>query len=150
MELIMKIYLKSLFFILLMICFSCEDTTCYTCDENGWFLKCSECNQEEPVSAILNIKLTDTESPVHLMVYEGELEDGVVYGSVQTGGTECSFTVPLNKKYTVTAEYLINGITYISVDMLTPRVKYVEDQCNNPCYFVYDRKINLSLKYTAD
>ena len=146
----MKIYLKSLIFILLIICFSCEDTTCYTCDENGWLIKCSECSQTEPALASINIKLTDTESGVLIILYEGELEDGVVYASAEAGSPYYSFSVPLNKKYTVTAEYLINGITYISVDSFTPRVKYVEDQCKEPCYFVYDRKSDLRLKYTAD
>lgn len=146
----MKICLKSFIFIMLIICFSCEENTCYTCDENGWLLKCSDCIQEEPVSAYLNIKLTNTLLTVLITIYEGELEDGLVYASVEAGGPEYSFTVPLNKKYTVTAEYLINGITYIAVDALTPRVKYVKDQCEEPCYFVYDRKIDLRLKYTAD
>lgn len=150
MGLIMKIFIKSFFFLLLIICFSCEDTTCYTCDENGWLLKCSDCVLEEPVFAILNMKLTDTEYNAHLVVYEGELEDGVVYMSAEAVGPVYNVTVPLNKKYTVTAEYLINGITYISVDALTPRIKFVEDQCDEPCYFVYDRKVDLRLKYTAD
>ena len=146
----MKRCLKSFIFILLIICFSCEDPTCYICDENGWLLKCSDCSQEEPVSAILNVKLTNIEGTVLVTMYEGEMEDGLVYKSVEAGGPGYSFTVPLNKKYTVTAEYLINSITYISVDALTPRVKYVEDQCEEPCYFVYDRKVDLRLKYTAD
>jgi hypothetical protein len=150
MELIMKIFLKLLFFTLLIIFFSCEDPTCYTCDENGWFLQCKECTQEEPLKATINIKLTRTEGTVLIIVYEGELEDGVVYRSFEIGSSEYSFTVPLNKKFTITAEYQINGNTYISVDTATPRVKYVEDQCNDPCYFVYDRKIDLRLKYTAD
>jgi hypothetical protein len=150
MELIMKIFLKSFIFILLIICFSCEDPTCYTCDENGWFLQCKECTQEEPLTATINIKVTNTEATVLIIVYEGELEDGLVYKSIETGSTEYSFTVPLNKKYTVTAEYQINGNTYIAVDTATPRVKYTEDQCEEPCYFVYDRKFDLRLKYTAD
>lgn len=146
----MKTFLKSSIFILIIICFSCEDTTCYTCDENGWLLKCNECIQEEPVTANLSLKLTRTNSAVFIKVYEGELEDGVVYRSAETVGPEFTFSVPLNKKYTITAEYHINGKTYIAVDTATPRVKYTEDQCNDPCYFVYDRKINLQLKYTAD
>lgn len=150
MELNMKICLKSFIFTLLIICFSCEDTTCYICDENGWLVKCSECTQEEPLTTIINVRFTNIEGTVLVTMYEGDLEDGLVYKSAETGGPEYSFTVPLNKKYTVTAEYLINGITYIAVDSATPRVKYTEDQCDEPCYFVYDRKIDLRLKYTAD
>ena len=146
----MKIFLISLIFILLIMCFSCEDTTCYTCEENGWLINCSECGTEEPLDAILKITLTNTEASVLITVYEGELEDSVFYKSSVTDGAVYNFTVSLNKKYTVTAEYQINGRTYIAVDTATPRVKYTEDQCEDPCYFVYDRKINLRLKYTAD
>jgi hypothetical protein len=146
----MKIILKSFFFILLIMCFSCEDTTCYTCEENGWLINCNECFTEEPSEAILKISLTNTEASVLLTVYEGELEDSVFYKSALTDYSDYNFAVILNKKYTVTAEYQINGKTYIAVDTATPRVRYTEDQCEDPCYFVYDRKINLRLKYTVD
>lgn len=103
-----------------------------------------------PLEAILKISLTNTVASVLVTVYEGELEDSVFYKSSVTDGADYNFVVILNKKYTVTAEYQINGNTYIAVDTATPRVKYTEDQCEDPCYFVYDRKINLRLKYTAD
>ena len=135
---------------MLIICFSCEDTTCYTCEENGWLINCSECITEEPLEAILKISLSNTEASALITVYEGELEDSIIYKSSVTDGAVYNFAVILNKKYTVTAEYQINGNTYIAVDTATPRVKYTEDQCEDPCYFVYDRKIDLRLKYTAD
>jgi len=150
MELIMKVILKFLIFTMLIICFSCEDTTCYTCEENGWLVKCSECIIEEPLEATLKISLSNTEATALVTVYEGELEDSVIYKSAVTEGNVYNFVVILNKKYTVTAKYQINDNTYIAVDTATPRVKYTEDQCDDPCYFVYDRKIDLRLKYTAD
>lgn len=146
----MKVILKLLIFTMLIICFSCEDSTCYTCEENGWLLNCSECIIEQPLEAILKISLSNTEASALITVYEGELEDSVFYKSTVTDGAVYNFTVVLNKKYTVTAEYQINGNTYIAVDTATPRVKFTEDQCDEPCYFVYDRKIDLRLKYTAD
>jgi hypothetical protein len=150
MELIMKVILKLVNFIMLIICFSCEDTTCYTCEENGWLLKCSECTIEEPQEAFLKISLSNTEAPALITVYEGELEDSIIYKSSVTDGSDDNFFVTLNKKYTVTAKYQINDNTYIAVDTATPRVKYTEDQCEDPCYIDYDRKIDLRLKYTAD
>jgi len=57
--------------------------------------------------------------------------------------------VSLNKKYTVTATYQIDGDTYIAVDSAFPRVKYTKEQCEDPCYFVYDRIVDLRIKYLA-
>jgi len=98
----------------------------------------------------MKIALSVAGTAALITVYEGELEDSVIYKSALSGGDYYNFQVKMNKKYTVTAKYQINGYTYIAVDTATPRVKYTKDQCEEPCYFVYDRKIDLRLKYTAN
>jgi hypothetical protein len=137
----MKIVFKIFFLAVIVICFSCED--------KGWFTDCSDCTSNEPEKAILLIKLKETESLVVINVYEGELEDSVLYGSTIFGGSEYNFTVGLNKKYTVTATYNIEGNTYTAIDSATPKVRYTETQCEEACYFVYDRVVDLRLKYTV-
>jgi len=137
----MKSVFKIFFLAAIVICFSCED--------KGWFTDCSDCTQNEPDKAILLIKLKETESQVVLNVYEGELEDSVLYGSAIPWGSEYNFTVGLNKKYTVTATYVFEGKTYTAVDAATPRVKFTETQCEEACYFLYDRVVDLRLKYAA-
>jgi hypothetical protein len=102
------------------------------------------------MEATLKVSLSANENPVLMTVFEGELEDSVKYKSALSGGTVYNFQVKMNKKYTITAEYQIDGNTYIAVDTATPRVKYTKDQCEEPCYFVYDRKIDLRLKYTVN
>jgi hypothetical protein len=102
------------------------------------------------MEATLKISLSAAESAALIIVYEGELEDSVIYQSAFSGGTYYNFQVKMNKTYTVTAKYQIDGNTYIAVDTATPRVKYTKDQCEEPCYFVYDRKLDLRLKYTAN
>lgn len=138
---VMKSFFRILFLVVIVICFSCED--------KGWFTDCSDCTSNEPEKAILLIKLKKTESQVIVNVYEGELEDSVLYGSAIPWGSEYNFTVGLNKKYTVTATYNIEGNTYTAVDSATPKVKYTETQCEEACYYVYDRVVDLRLKYTA-
>jgi hypothetical protein len=138
---LMKSVCKIIFLAAIVICFSCED--------KGWFTDCSDCTSNEPEKAILLIKLKETESLVVINVYEGELEDSVLYGSTIFGGSEYNFTVGLNKKYTVTATYNINGNTYTAIDSATPKVRYTETQCEEACYFVYDRVVDLRLKYTV-
>jgi hypothetical protein len=137
----MKTIFRIFFLVVIAVCFSCED--------KGWFTDCSDCTQNEPEKAILLIKLKDTESQVIINVYEGELEDSVLYGSVIFWSSEYNFTVGLNKKYTLTATYNIEGKTYTAIDSATPKVRYTETQCEEACYFVYDRVVDLRLKYTA-
>jgi hypothetical protein len=122
----------------------------FSCEKQGLFIKCSECTNEEPVNANLEVKvdITDKEPSVLISIYEGNLEDSVLYTSY-TSFQEISYTsVNLNKEYTATASYFRSGIKYIAVDSATPRVRYDKNQCDNPCYFVYDDVVNLKLKYT--
>jgi hypothetical protein len=137
----MKSFIKILLFIVLVISFSCED--------QGWFTDCSDCTTTEPANADLEIKIKSTVTPVTINIYEGELEDSILYLSTVQWGSVYNPSVGLNKKYTVTATYNIDGNTYTAVDSAIPRVKFTETQCEESCYFVYDNKIDLRIKYTA-
>ena len=131
-------------FLLLLIAFS------FSCEEHGILIDCQECTEEEPVDALLELSLDVFASgtPTNIIIYEGNLEDECIYKSFSTTLKETTIRVTLNKKYTVTAEYNVSGTTYTAVDSATPRLKYNKDQCDNPCYFVYDKKVNLKLKFT--
>jgi len=138
----MKITIRLFLFLILVICFSCE--------EQGIFIKCPDCTAEEPLKTDLEIKLDLTfySSATLIEVYEGNLEDSIQYSSYSHYGTNTTIPVTVNKKYTVTATYYKSGNSYIAVDSATPRVRYDKEQCDDPCYFVYDRMIDLRLKYT--
>jgi hypothetical protein len=138
----MKITIRLFLFLILVICFSCE--------EQGLFVKCPDCTAEEPLKTNLEIKIDINfySNATLIKVYEGNLEDNILYSSYQSSGTGTTIPVTINKKYTVTATYYISGNYYIAVDSATPRVKYDKEQCNDPCYFVYDRIVDLRLKYT--
>jgi hypothetical protein len=138
----MRKTIKIFFFLFSVFSFSCE--------EQPFFVKCDECTIEEPLKAQLKMKLDKSVNGVSTIinVYSGNLEDDVLYGTISTTSDETSMTVTLNKKYTVTATYNIDGISYIAVDSATPRVSYNKDQCNDPCYYIYDNDVNLRLKYT--
>lgn len=133
---------KILFLIVLIIPFSCE--------EQGIFVKCPDCTADEPVKIQLELKLDINHNggPTIIKVYEGNLEDSVLYSSYSPSGTQAMIPVTINKKYTVTATYYIPGNYYITVNSATPRVRYEKTKCDNPCYFVYDKIIDLRLKYT--
>lgn len=137
----MKLLLRILFLLLLVISFSCE--------EKGIGLNCSDCLETEPVEAELEIKLDrNNYAQTVVRIYEGNLEDSVLIGTFNQSSAKLYQEVSINKTYTVTATYLISDVTYVAVDSATPRVKYVKDQCDDPCYFVYDKILNLRLRYT--
>ena len=135
----MRILIRILLFFITVFLFSCE--------EQGFFVKCPDCTTEEPVKTELVVKLDIGYygAPILVSVYEGNLEDSVLYSSSQGSGTEIKIPVTLNKKYTVTAKYYYPDNYYVTVDSATPKVRYDKDQCDDPCYFVYDRVVNLRL-----
>ena len=113
-------------------------------------VKCPDCLAEEPTKAIINVKL-DLASIGYetiIKVYEGNIEDSIIYDSFKTTSSSNTISVTLNKKYTVTATYYISDNYYVAIDSATPRVKFEKSQCDNPCYFIYDKNIDLRLKYT--
>jgi hypothetical protein len=122
----------------------------FSCKEQGLFIKCPDCLNEEPLKTSLEIKLEAANFGVstQINVYEGNIEDSVLYSSFSSSSNHTSIEVTLNKKYTVTATYYIPDNYYIAIDSATPRVKFDKTKCDNPCYFVYDEDIDLRLKYT--
>ena len=140
----MRQLVKYVFLIFLSVVFSCEKMGLVNCDE------CTLLT--EPVEGDLVVRLDYPHSTGYntiVNVYEGIIEDNVLKSTQYSKDTELSITVRLNKKYTVTATYTdTNGSTFVTVGSATPRVKYNTDQCNEPCYYIYDKKIDLRLKYS--
>ncbi|MCU0462303.1 MAG: hypothetical protein MUF36_09870 [Bacteroidales bacterium] len=139
----MKGIIKSFLFLLLIMFFSCE--------EQGLFIKCDECLDSDPFTAELELKLDVNYKTGETLVniYEGNLEDGILYKTRVVTGKKAMIPVLLNRKYTVTATYYIEdvqGSYCIVVDTANPRVKFDESQCDYPCYFVYDRVVDLTMK----
>lgn len=139
---------KTLFLIVLVISFSCEDQVLFV-NDRILLISCADCTTEEPLKTNLEVKLdrnyygTDT----RINVYEGNLSDSILYSTLIVSGTGTTIPVTMNKKYTVTATYYIPDDYYIAVNSATPRVVYDKKQCNAPCYYVYDKEVDLRLKH---
>jgi hypothetical protein len=134
---------KIFLFITFIFCFSCED--------QGFIVKCPDCTQVEPTDTNLSVKLEPGffQNQVLLNIYEGNFEDSIIYKTFILSNEVVNARVTLNKTYTLTATYTSDeGTTYVAVDAVTPRVKYDKDQCDDPCFFVYDKTVDLRLKYT--
>jgi hypothetical protein len=122
----------------------------FSCDKPGLFTSCKDCLTQEPVDAIIDAKIdpfTETNYYPEINVYEGNIEDGLLRNTYSADRSTVSISVPINKKYTITATYYREGICYIAVDSATPRVKSESDKCDKPCYIVYDNKVDLRIKY---
>ncbi|NMC41211.1 MAG: hypothetical protein GYA43_08570, partial [Bacteroidales bacterium] len=82
-------------------------------------------------------------------IYEGKLEDNNLLGTYYIPERSWEKDVTLNKKYTVTATYIDNhGKTYVAVDSAYPRLRYEKSQCEDACWYVYDRVVKLAIKYS--
>lgn len=136
----MKLIMRRLLFLTVF-------TILLSCEDQRWFTNCSDCFANGPESAELLVKLSATDLPVVVTVFEGELEDSIVYFINETRLTEYSINVGLNKKYTLTAIYIKGNETYTAVDSSVPKVRYTEDKCESACYYVYDRIVDLRLRY---
>jgi hypothetical protein len=137
----MKISGKIILPVVLALCLACED--------KGLNIKCPDCLEEEPSEGYLKVKLDDASFGYQTLinVYEGNLEDSIIYRSVETPDNEIPIPVTLNKKYTVTATYYFIDDIYITIDSATPRVGFDDTKCDGPCYFIYNKDVDLRLKY---
>ena len=148
----MKTFKGTLIFLILVLFFSCEEDEQFL---SGLpFINCSECTTDEPLRANIEIKLENTFkygtaiNDIYIDIYEGNLEDNVLFKSLRTSNSKTSIALPVNKKYTFTARYYLNGNYYVAVNPVTPHVKYNSDNCDEPCYYTVPRSVNLRLKYT--
>jgi hypothetical protein len=122
-----------------------------SCDDQLLFIQCSDCTESEPVYTDLVAKLDNDIGNgfiSNVNIYEGNIEDSILLGTYAVVNSIWMFSVPVNKKYTLSVTYEIDGVTYIAIDSATPRVRYERDRCEKPCYIVYDNTVNLRIKYT--
>lgn len=132
--------LRILMLAAIIVMFSCEKKL---------VRNCGDCMPDEPREAVLRIKLSASlyRSNTEIKIYEGDIEDDILYFSFETYHDETDFSVPINKKYTITATYLNSDGTYVVVDSAFPRVVFNKNQCEDPCYYIYGNSVNLKLRY---
>ena len=128
-------------FVLLTLSFSCEEIQLLTID-------CDECYQNDLREVYIFIKLETRFGDVPVFVYEGNIEDNVLFDSFISASEETKTKVPVNKKYSVVARYhSYTGTNYTAVDAVSPHIRYEKDACVEPCYYPYDNKADLRLRH---
>lgn len=131
--------IRILILVLFAFCFSCEEP---------YIVQCDDCTKEEPVEAQVSVKLSDNLDAIRteLRVYEGDIDDNILFYT-GNGYNNIKLTLPINKKFTFVAVYSLQKGIYTAVDDATPKVRFEKDQCEDPCYYIYDNTVNLELKY---
>jgi hypothetical protein len=124
-----------------------------SCDKKLFNVNCDDCLSKEPAEVKLIITSDSYKDGMYrepeIRVYEGNIEDSILVNSKIAPDNPTYISVYINKKYTVTATYYyFHSKSYIVVDTVIPRVDYESDKCDNPCYFVKNNKVNLTLKYS--
>lgn len=125
-------------FLLFTLCFSCEEP---------YMVQCDDCTDKDPTEAIVTIKLSELDLVrIEVKVYEGDLEDDLLFYT-GNGYNNLKLSLPINKKFTFVAIYSMQKGIYNVVDSTTPKVRFEKEQCEDPCYYIYDNIVNLELRF---
>ncbi|HCC70971.1 MAG TPA: hypothetical protein DEQ09_07470 [Bacteroidales bacterium] len=136
---VLKTFKTLTLFLIFSLCWlsACEDL---------YIVDCDNCLLIEPTTCLLNIELPSDRNLYDVTIYRGKLEDGLVLYEVSTY-SPFVYEVGLNSEYTVTATVIINGKQYTAVDSTRPRVDVITDECDELCYWVVHKTVNLKIKY---
>lgn len=113
-------------------------------------MKCPGCKSDDPGSVTIEVRLNPsalTNHSTEIHVYSGNLEDNVLLGTYTTFAEKWYHTVPVNKKYTISATYYYSGNFYKAFGSVIPRVRYEDKLCGSPCYITYDDYLDLRIRY---
>jgi hypothetical protein len=111
-------------------------------------VNCNECYQYQPDWGPLNVILTiNNENPyVPLVIYIGNIEDNNIEYVDTSYSSDYWVDVPVNKYYSITAEYKSGDKTIFAVDGDDFKLKYSESDCDLPCYYYYGGYYDLRLR----
>jgi len=127
----------------LLLLFSCE---------KGGLTDCTKCDTSENYLVQLEIYIKSPDfvpSNPSVTIYEGAIEDSIVLQriSVNESYSYVTFDALLYKDYSASVEFTLDGKKYVTVGAASPKVRYDETTCDQPCYYVYDNIIDLRLRY---
>lgn len=121
------------------------------CDEYlGSTVDCDECDDREPDSAWLIIDLTIDKdiSSVPLVIYSGRMEEDSIVMIDTVRSTPYNLFVPVDRYYSVKAEYIIRDKRIIAIDGDKILSKHVSsDVCGYDCWVITRGRLDVRLKY---
>lgn len=120
---------------------SCKKSNASTCDDN------KTCYTDAPDSLWVKLDLANEsyDNPIRVKFYIGNMDDGELYDEFQTTDDEAYYLVPVDERYTATAQFLVNeNDTVIVIDSEKLNQSSCKDG-NATCYD-WDHEITLDLK----
>jgi hypothetical protein len=121
------------------------------CDEKVFTgdVDCDECYSDKPVKADLMINLTVNNQyrQVPVTVYEGDIEDGHVVVSDTVDYSPYYVYVPVDRKYSVKAEYKKDNVIVYAIDGTKLKIKSVSDACDDgKCYIIENEELDATIR----
>lgn len=107
----------------------------------------SDCDTAEPVYGNVHIRLTinDENAKVPLTIYVGKLEENLVVVTDTASSASYDTILPINKFYTVKAEYHRGSKTIFAIDG-DETTKSKTKTCDSTCWSVNQADVNVKLK----
>lgn len=121
-----------------------------SCEKIFPIVNCNECLGYEPYEATVKVKTGSNYTifgAVTVNVYEGNDTSGEKIKTFYPSDTESTVLLSLNKTYTLEAIYIEAGKTYRALDSVKPSVKYTDSECDEECWYIYNNRVDLRLKY---
>jgi hypothetical protein len=112
--------------------------------------RCANCFTAEPTQADIEVLLSPfaySNYKTTVSIYEGYLQDSILFQRFETTSTSWFHTLNINKTYTFVARYYRDGKYYEAINSIRPAVKYEKFLCVNKCYRVIDNQCDLRIKY---
>ncbi|HJZ40397.1 MAG TPA: hypothetical protein VJ203_08535 [Bacteroidales bacterium] len=124
-----------------LLCSSCGEKI-FTGD-----VDCSECYQEKPEFAdlIINVSINDSFAEVPLVIYRGDVENGQIEYADTAYKSPYYHYVPVDKKYSVRADYKKANKTLYAIDGTKLKVLLVTEACDQECYVIENEVINVEI-----
>jgi hypothetical protein len=109
---------------------------------------CSTCYQDKPEWGPLQIKVTinSENTIVYLTIYRGDIENNEIEFEGQTVYPDYTVDVPVDKYYSVKAEYKVGDKTIYAVDGDKLKVKKNSTSCDQECYYFKGGYIDVRLR----
>jgi hypothetical protein len=136
-------YIFIIIIILSLFVYSCHE---YYLDED---YPCGFCYNIEPDEGILFINLTidNHHKDVPIVIYRGLMDQGDTIWVDTATATPYDIGVPIDDKYTVTAEYMVDEKKIIAVDNDRVYMRKNTTDCDEDCWIIFDGEVDLTLKY---
>jgi hypothetical protein len=121
-----------------------------SCDEKilTGNVDCDECYLEAPgfYDLIIEVTVNNKYPEVPFIIYNGDAEDNDVVAVDTALYSPVYVYVPVNKKYSVRAEYKADNETIYALDGTNLKVLSVTDACDGKCYVVENDEMDARLK----